>query len=46
MKAGRFDPRSRFPVARPEVGPLDLVVSPSDLKDHGVQQWCAGRESA
>lgn len=26
---------------RPEVGPLDLVVSPSDLKDHGVQQWCA-----
>eukprot|EP00913_Durusdinium_trenchii_P010744 g10079.t1 len=21
------------------VGPLDLVVSPSDLKDHGVQQW-------
>ena len=24
-----------------EVGPLDLVVSPSDLKDHGVQQWCA-----
>ncbi|CAE7611900.1 Vps33a [Symbiodinium sp. CCMP2456] len=21
------------------VGPLDLIVSPSDLKDHGVQQW-------
>ena len=21
--------------------PLDLVVSLGDLKDHGVQQWCA-----
>ena len=24
-----------------KVGPLDLIVSPSDLKDHGVQQWRA-----
>ena len=28
-------------VLRAQARPLDLVVSLGDLKDHGVQQWCA-----
>ncbi|CAE8601298.1 unnamed protein product, partial [Polarella glacialis] len=28
------------------VGPLDLIVSPSDLKDHGVQNWYKLSETA
>lgn len=28
------------------VGPLDLIVSPSDLKDHGVQNWFKLSEQA